>query len=268
MPQHKESGAAFSASAHTPNAISLVDPAGQKRYLLVTDARGRPYTSEPPYQTAGFTTYLNWVRLPAPGPAVHTLDVLFGDGGPQLVGVPLSSGAAATPSPSVSVQAAQAAPFAAAAGAGGTAGLTLPVRDLVLSAGNPAGSDAESAAQATITLRTDVRVPLRPLEPHHGRTPDPGEHRRQHPRPRRRHGHRDRLHRRDRTGLGQLPAVPRPRRCGGGGAAAAHSRNHVRPRRPRPAGPRGSQPAPRWVGQSRRMRAQPPVSSRHANARL
>lgn len=44
MPQHKESGAAFSASAHTPNAISLVDPAGQKRFRfgrsnLTTGAR-------------------------------------------------------------------------------------------------------------------------------------------------------------------------------------------------------------------------------------
>lgn len=155
LPEMQQSSMAYQTSAHTPNGITLVDPVGLKQYQPVIDSQQRPYTSLLPYETEGATTYLAWVKFPAPPTTATSMDVLFPNGGPVVDSVPVSS-APGTPAPSSSVQAAQASPFATPPNSTTTAGLTLPVENLVLTAGNPAGSESSSAADTTITLRSDV----------------------------------------------------------------------------------------------------------------
>ena len=100
---------------------------------------------------------LAWVKFRAPPPSVHTLDVIFPDGGPVVTGVPIGSG----PAPSASqvgpgVQAAAPANFAYPASSTDTTGLTLPVENLNTIVGNSSGSDSEAAGRSTITLNADV----------------------------------------------------------------------------------------------------------------
>jgi outer membrane protein OmpA-like peptidoglycan-associated protein len=144
------------AQGNTAGGIRLIDPVNNKEYKPVLDAQGRPDSADlsnvagPPHGT------LAWVTFPAPPASVTTMDVLLPRGGPAIQNVPLSAGAAPTPAQvGPGTQAAGAAPFTPAP-AGTTQGLTLPVENLALTVGNPAGSDTESGSQATLTLRADV----------------------------------------------------------------------------------------------------------------
>jgi OmpA-OmpF porin, OOP family len=148
------SGTAVYANANRPSGLMLVDPVGQKEYLPVRDSQNRPFTSELP-SLADSLTHLAWVVFPAPPASVSSIDVVFPLGGPQVPAVPISS-SASPPVASANVTAAQPAPFAAPLGSTATTGLTLPVKNLVDTVGNPSGSDSESATQATVTLRSDV----------------------------------------------------------------------------------------------------------------
>ncbi len=139
---------------NTPSAVALVDPQANKEYLAVRDASGQPDVSQLSSSVNDNLTHLAWVRFPAPPPSVTSLDVTFPDGGPQVPNVPITSGAG--PVATGSVQASSAAPFDRPPDSTNTAGLTLPIENLVLTAGNPTGSDQESATRDTLTLRADV----------------------------------------------------------------------------------------------------------------
>ncbi len=87
---------------------------------------------------------------------MSSLDVLLPLGGTVVPAVPISSGRAPTASEvGRSVQPAGPTHFTHPA-ASDTSCLTLPVDNPVLTAGNPGGSDSESANKDTLTLRADV----------------------------------------------------------------------------------------------------------------
>jgi OOP family OmpA-OmpF porin len=155
IPENKESGTQFAVGSDTPNGVSLVDPIGNRQYLPVTDAQQRPATSTLSFHANPGATYLAYVKFPAPPSTVTSLNVLFPNGGPTITGVPISS-TLATPPASAAVVAAAPSPFATKPESTDTTGLTLPVENLVLTSGNPSGSDAESPSRSTVTLRTDV----------------------------------------------------------------------------------------------------------------
>lgn len=139
---------------NTPSAVALVDPQANKEYLAVRDAGGQPDVSELPSTVDDSLTHLAWVRFPAPPASVMSLDVTFPNGGPEVPNVPITSGTG--PVSSGTVQASPAAPFDRPPDSANTSGLTLPIDNLVLTAGNPTGSDQESATRDTLTLRADV----------------------------------------------------------------------------------------------------------------
>jgi outer membrane protein OmpA-like peptidoglycan-associated protein len=152
-----ESPEAF-AGLNEPSGITLVDPTTDKEYGVVRDAQLHPQASKLPFQSVQDNAlHLGWVKFPAPAATTRVLDVLFPNGGPQVPNVPLSSAPARLPT-SLGPNGTAASPGNSAqpADSTSTAGMTLPITNLITTAGNAAGSDAESANQATITLRTDV----------------------------------------------------------------------------------------------------------------
>jgi outer membrane protein OmpA-like peptidoglycan-associated protein len=152
------SSAVKSAGVNEPSGITLVDPVTDKEYGVVYDSQLHPQASELPFQSIGDNSlHLAWVKFPAPPSTTRTLDVLFPSDGPQIPNVPLSDTAATLPTNlGRGGTAAKPGDSAQPADSTSTAGMTLPVTNLITTAGNAAGSDAESAHQATITLRTDV----------------------------------------------------------------------------------------------------------------
>ena len=147
-----------SAGVNEPSGVTLVDPVSEKEYGVVYDSQLHPQASKLPFQSIGDNSlHLAWVKFPAPPSTTRSLDVLFPSDGPQIPNVPLSD---------------QPAPLPTSLGPGGTAaspgdsaqpadsistvGMTLPITNLITTAGNASGSDTESSHQATITLRTDV----------------------------------------------------------------------------------------------------------------
>jgi outer membrane protein OmpA-like peptidoglycan-associated protein len=140
------------------SGVTLIDPVTDKQYGVVSDAKQNPQASELPYQSIqDHSLHLAWVKFPAPPSTTRTLDVVFPNGGPQISNVPLSDTAAPLPT-NLGPGGTRASPGSGAqpANSTSTAGMTLPVTNLVTTAGNAAGSDAESSHRVTITLRTDV----------------------------------------------------------------------------------------------------------------
>jgi outer membrane protein OmpA-like peptidoglycan-associated protein len=89
------------------------------------------------------------------------MSAVFPMGGPVAPSIPISSKPAPTPSELGSgVVAATAAPFAVPPGTTSTAGLTLPIENLISTVGNSSGSDSESPNRATIALSADVLFPF------------------------------------------------------------------------------------------------------------
>lgn len=146
------------AGLNEPSGITLVDPVADKEYGVVHDAQNHPQASKLPLQSVQDNSiHLGWVKFAAPPTTTRSLDVLIPDGGPQIANVPLSDAPAPLPtSLGPGGTAATAGESAQPADSTSTTGMTLPVTNLITTAGNAAGSDAESAHQATITLRTDV----------------------------------------------------------------------------------------------------------------
>ena len=147
-----------SAGVNEPTGITLIDPVADKEYGVVYDAQLHPQASELPFQSIGDNSlHLGWAKFPAPPLTTRTLDVLFPSDGPQIPNVPLSDTPATLPT-SLGPGGTAATPGASAqpADSTSTAGMTLPITNLITTVGNAAGSDAESPQQATITLRTDV----------------------------------------------------------------------------------------------------------------
>jgi outer membrane protein OmpA-like peptidoglycan-associated protein len=145
------------SSGTTAEGVSLVDPVAQKEYRAVTDSQGRPATSAVPSVSTSSPPSLAWVKFPAPPASVRAVDVVFPNGGPLVTGLPIGSGQAPTPAQvGVGVQPAAPAPFAQPPDSTSTTGLTLPVLDLITTAGNPSGANTESAKEAQITLHSDV----------------------------------------------------------------------------------------------------------------
>ncbi len=150
-----ESASEESTYSYTAAGVSLVDPVGNKQYWPVLDAQQHPDSSRLPGSIIDSNIHLAWVTFLAPPASVNSLDVLLPRGGPAIPAVPITSAAA----PSARQIGATAVPAAAtefSASGAGTSGLTLPVQNLVLTVGNPAGSDSESANKDTFSLRADV----------------------------------------------------------------------------------------------------------------
>jgi outer membrane protein OmpA-like peptidoglycan-associated protein len=147
------------AGLNEPSAITLVDPITDKEYEVVYDSQSHPQASELPFQSIlDNSLHLAWVKFPAPPATTRALDVVFPNGGPQIPNVPLSDAPATLPTrlgPDGTAQT-RGNDGAQPVDSTSTAGMTLPVTNLIASAGNPTDSDAESPHRATITLRTDV----------------------------------------------------------------------------------------------------------------
>lgn len=145
------------ARGNTAGGVMLIDPSGGREYKAVTDAQGRPFASSLPFSISDSLVHVAWVTFPAPPQSVSTMSVVFPMGGPVVSGIPISSEPAPSPSQlGSSVVAATAAPFAQPPGTTSTAGLTLPVENLISTVGNTSGSDSESPDRATIALSADV----------------------------------------------------------------------------------------------------------------
>ena len=149
--------ASSSYEDYTAGGISLVDPLGNKQYWPVLDAQHHPDSARLPLGISDSQVHLAWVTFAAPPASVATMDVLLPQGGPAILRVPISTG----PPPSATkvgagVVAAIPAQFSQPPGSSSTAGLTLPVTNLVLTVGNPTGSDTVSPGKETVTLHTDV----------------------------------------------------------------------------------------------------------------
>jgi OmpA-OmpF porin, OOP family len=145
------------ARGNTAGGVMLIDPSGGREYQAVTDAQGRPFASSLPFSINDSLVHLAWVTFPAPPDSVSTMSVAFPMGGPVVPDIPISS----KPAPSASdlgsgAVAAAAAPFAVPPGTTSTAGLTLPIENLISTVGNSSGSDSESSNRATIALSADV----------------------------------------------------------------------------------------------------------------
>ncbi len=138
------------------SGVTLVDPLAKQQYLPVMDSQKRPDGSDLSTADVG-SAVLGWVKLPAPPPSVHTVDVLFPQGGPIVTGVPIGYGPAPSPSEvGPSVQAAAPTAFAYPESSTATAGLRLPVENLNAIVGSRSGSDSEAAGRSTISLSSDV----------------------------------------------------------------------------------------------------------------
>jgi outer membrane protein OmpA-like peptidoglycan-associated protein len=145
------------AFGNTAGGALLIDPSAGREYKAVTDSQGRPFASSLPFSINDSLVHLAWVTFPAPPESVSTMSVVFPMGGPVVSGIPISS--KPPPSPSqvgAGAVAAAAAPFAQPPGSTSTAGLTLPVENLISTVGNSSGSDSESSDRATIALSADV----------------------------------------------------------------------------------------------------------------
>jgi len=150
--------AAATAGVNEASGVTLVDPLADKEYGVVRDSALHPQASELPFQSINDSAlHLGWVKFPAPPTTTRALDVVFPNGGPQIPNVPLSTTPATLPT-SLGAGGTRATPGTSAqpADSTSTAGMTLPITNLITTAGNAAGSDAESSHQATITLRADV----------------------------------------------------------------------------------------------------------------
>jgi outer membrane protein OmpA-like peptidoglycan-associated protein len=145
------------ADVSSLSGIELVDSTGLKDYLPVRDDQGRVYASEPAPGSGTLTdsrVYLAWVRYPAPAAGSSALDVAFPQGGPVFSDVPITTGPA--PAPGGNYVAAQPAQFVQPPSSTNTAGLTLPIENMIATSGNATGSDSESPGQAQLTLQSDV----------------------------------------------------------------------------------------------------------------
>ena len=142
---------------NTVAGVELVDPVQQKEYQEVQDSKNEFFCSGVPSSIpVGPTTHLAWANFAAPPASVKSLDVAFVNGGPQFSALPITRGAARDPSGPRVVPAAH-SHFDRPAGSGNTAGLKLPVLDLVDKAGSGGSwSYTESGGQATMTLSADV----------------------------------------------------------------------------------------------------------------
>jgi outer membrane protein OmpA-like peptidoglycan-associated protein len=142
---------------NTVAGVVLVDPVQQKEYQEVQDNKNEFFCSGVPSSMhVGRTTHLAWANFPAPPASVTSLDVAFVDGGPQFSAVPITRGPAQDPSGPQVVPAAH-AHFDRPAGSTNTAGLKLPVLDLVDKVGSGSSwSYTQSGGQATMTLSDDV----------------------------------------------------------------------------------------------------------------
>lgn len=141
----------------TAGGVALVDPQQKKWYTPVRDSRNQPYTSQTGGVDVGPTVHLAWATFAAPPASVSAMDVVFPDGGPQVPGIPITTGGP----PSLSgvgpnVVPAKPATFDRPADPHDTTGLTLPVSDLVSTVGTASSSDAEAPGHTTITLSADV----------------------------------------------------------------------------------------------------------------
>ena len=149
--------ATIKARGNTAGGVMLIDPSSSREYQAVTDSAGRPFASSLPFHISDSLVHLAWVTFPAPPASVGSMSVAFPMGGPVVANVPIGSQSAPTPSEVGSgAVATTAAPFAVPPGTTSTAGLTLPVKNLISTVGNTSGSDSESSNQATIALRADV----------------------------------------------------------------------------------------------------------------
>lgn len=145
------------AFGNTAGGVMLIDPSNRLEYRAVTDSSGRPFASALPFHVDDSLIHLAWVTFRAPPQSVGTMSIVFPMGGPVVPDVAISSKPAPAPSQLGSgVVAATAAPFAVPPGTTSTAGLTLPVENLISTVGNSSGSDSESPDKATIALSADV----------------------------------------------------------------------------------------------------------------
>jgi outer membrane protein OmpA-like peptidoglycan-associated protein len=142
---------------NTVAGIVLVDPVRQREYQEVQDSKNEFFCSSVPSSIpVGPTTHLAWANFAAPPASVTSLDVAFVNGGPQFSAVPITRGPAQDPSGPQVVPAAH-SHFDRPNGSTDTAGLKLPVLDLVDRAGSGGSwSYTESGGQATMTLSADV----------------------------------------------------------------------------------------------------------------
>jgi outer membrane protein OmpA-like peptidoglycan-associated protein len=145
------------AYGNTAGGVMIIDPSNRLEYRAVTDSSGRPFASSLPFHVSDSLVHRAWVTFRAPPQSVRTMSVVFPMGGPVVPDVPISSQPAPSPSEvGSSAVAAAAAPFAVPPGTTSTAGLTLPVENLISTVGNSSGSDSESPNKATIALSADV----------------------------------------------------------------------------------------------------------------
>jgi outer membrane protein OmpA-like peptidoglycan-associated protein len=152
-----EAGNQVQYDSFTPAGVTLIDPTNLMQYKVVRDSEQRPYVSRFAQGAAGLTDsmiHLQWVRYALPPPGTNSLDVALPDGGPVIPNVPITGGSG--PTAGGQLEPAQASQFAQPPASANTAGLTLPVEQLIVSSGNSAGSDSESPGRAQLTLRSDV----------------------------------------------------------------------------------------------------------------
>ena len=141
-----------------PGQIRLIDTTNNAEYYPVTDANDQAYSSQSVGDNASLPPTLFWVTFPAPPASVQTMDIAFPNGGPEVPAVPITT-AAAGPTVGQVGGGTVAAPtnkFAKPPNTADSSELTFTVRPLVLGIGNPAGSDAEGAGRATISINSDI----------------------------------------------------------------------------------------------------------------
>lgn len=143
---------------NTVGGLALIDPMQHKEYSEVTDSQDRPYCSAiGAFTDIGPAVHLAWATFPAPPPSVSSMDIVFPEGGPQVPGVPITTGGPSDLSKvATTVIPANPAGFSKPVDPNDTTGLKLRVLDLVSSVGNPSGSDADAPGHSTITLNADV----------------------------------------------------------------------------------------------------------------
>ncbi|MDQ2728064.1 MAG: protein kinase [Actinomycetota bacterium] len=156
-PEGKD-GPPVHAAYNTASGVALIDPTQKKEYREVEDSQQRPECSDiGPSIDVGPTVHLASATFPAPPASVSTMDVIFPNGGARVQQVPLTTdGPPDLSRVASSVIPATPAAFAKPIDPTSTAGLTLPVEDLVSTAGNPSASDAEAPGHTTITLNANV----------------------------------------------------------------------------------------------------------------
>jgi len=138
--------------------IRLLDPVNNKVYRPVQDAGQNVWQSKLDISLEAATSEKLWVKFPAPATTVTKLDVLFSNGGPQVPAMPITTASAGPSAVEVGTGVETPPPdtFAKPPDSTNSSGLVLPVNSLLLTVGNSAGAEAESATSATVTLNTDV----------------------------------------------------------------------------------------------------------------